>query len=146
MTLPEHATRKFIGSGTSPFGGGRSHSARLRQRRNRTHSRSLAFIRQAMAKTVTSGGLAALARKSQSGRPRKLDNAQRQELKTAILAGAKAAGYPVEPCWNHVKHVCLPNFVPTTAEELLSTTDQATKRINEEKLLPSLCKLARPSP
>ncbi len=49
---------------------------------------------------------------------------------------------PVEPCWNHVKCVYLPNFVPTTDEELVWTVDQAAERINEEKLLPSFFKLA----
>lgn len=32
---------------------------------------------------------------------------------------------PVEPCWHHVKHVYLPNFVPASDEELVSIVDQA---------------------
>ena len=43
-------------------------------------------------KQVESDGLHALARKSQPGCPKKLDDAKRQELKTIILAGAKASG------------------------------------------------------
>lgn len=47
---------------------------------------------------------------------------------------------PVEPCWNHVKHVYLPNFVPRSDEELVTTVNEAMERINEENLLPSFFK------
>jgi len=44
-------------------------------------------------KKVDEGGLQALARKSGSGRSSKLTPEQFQELKTIILAGARASGY-----------------------------------------------------
>lgn len=45
---------------------------------------------------VTEGGLHTLARKSQTGCPKKLDDAKRRELKRIILKGARAAGYLVD--------------------------------------------------
>lgn len=42
-------------------------------------------------KNIKNGGLHALARKSQSGRPQKLDDAKRHELKIIIRKGARAS-------------------------------------------------------
>jgi transposase len=40
---------------------------------------------------------------------------------------------PVEPCWHHRKHVYLPNFVPTSDDELVTTSikqwNASTKKI-----------------
>ena len=44
-------------------------------------------------KKVENGGIPSLTRKSGSGRPSELTPEQFQELKTILLAGAKAAGY-----------------------------------------------------
>jgi transposase len=49
-------------------------------------------------KKVESDGLAALARKSGSGRPAELTQDQFSELKTIILQGAKSSGYLTD-CW-----------------------------------------------
>lgn len=49
---------------------------------------------------------------------------------------------PVEPCWQQGKHVYLPNFVPTSDEELVEEVNKAMERINEDKLLPSFFKHA----
>jgi transposase len=40
---------------------------------------------------------------------------------------------PVEFCWNKMKNDYLPNFVPTTDEELIGVVEAAANRINEEK-------------
>jgi transposase len=42
---------------------------------------------------------------------------------------------PVEFCWNKMKNDYLPNFVPTTDEELIDAVEAAARRINEEKKL-----------
>jgi transposase len=49
---------------------------------------------------------------------------------------------PVETCWHRMKNVYLPNFVPTTDEELVSNVYAAAMRINEEHQLPSCFKNA----
>ena len=49
---------------------------------------------------------------------------------------------PVESCWNQMKKVYLPNFVPTSDEELVSVVHAAAMRINERRLLPAFFKLA----
>jgi len=43
---------------------------------------------------------------------------------------------PVEYCWNQMKNVYLPNFVPTSDEELVLVVQAAAMRINEERHLP----------
>ena len=40
---------------------------------------------------------------------------------------------PVEQCWNRMKNEYLPNFVPTTEEELVSVVAMAAKQINDEQ-------------
>ena len=40
---------------------------------------------------------------------------------------------PVEFCWNKMKNDYLPNFVPTTDEELIGAVEAAANRINDEK-------------
>ena len=40
---------------------------------------------------------------------------------------------PVEFCWNKMKNDYLPNFIPTTDEELIRAVEAAASRINEEK-------------
>jgi transposase len=42
---------------------------------------------------------------------------------------------PVESCWNKMKNDYLPNFVPTTDEELVMAVNSAASRINKEKQL-----------
>jgi transposase len=49
---------------------------------------------------------------------------------------------PVESCWNKMKNEYLPNFVPTTDEELVAAVDAAAKRINEEKQVASCFNIA----
>lgn len=46
--LHEHTTWKFIGSISASLGGGRSHSAWFRQRRNHRHPRRFALLAQTM--------------------------------------------------------------------------------------------------
>jgi transposase len=50
---------------------------------------------------------------------------------------------PVEPCWNHMKNVSLPNFVPTSDAELVENVLAAAMRINEEHLVTSFFKQAK---
>jgi len=42
---------------------------------------------------------------------------------------------PVEPCWNQIKNVYLPCFVPTSDDELTQAVCNAAEKIHEEKLL-----------
>jgi transposase len=49
---------------------------------------------------------------------------------------------PVEPCWHQIKHVYLPNFVPTSDEELVREVYEAAMRINAEKKLSGCFKQA----
>jgi transposase len=53
---------------------------------------------------------------------------------------------PVESCWQRMKNVYLPNFVPKTDDELASTVYTAAMRINEERQLPSCFKKANIPP
>ena len=50
---------------------------------------------------------------------------------------------PVEACWNKMKNVYLPNFVPTSDEELVRETMAAAMKINEEKQLTACFKQAK---
>ena len=49
---------------------------------------------------------------------------------------------PVESCWNKMKNEYLPNFVPTTDEELVAAVDSAAERINEEQQITSCFNIA----
>ena len=49
---------------------------------------------------------------------------------------------PVEGCWNLMKNVSLPNFVPTADEELVREVMAAAMTINEEKKIPACFKQA----
>jgi transposase len=50
---------------------------------------------------------------------------------------------PVEPCWNHMKNVVLPNFVPITGAELVENVHRAAMKINEQLLIKSFFKQAK---
>jgi len=49
---------------------------------------------------------------------------------------------PVESCWNKMKNEYLPNFVPTTDEELVAAVDSAAERINEEQQITACFNIA----
>jgi len=53
---------------------------------------------------------------------------------------------PVEGCWNCMKNVYLPNFVPASDEELTREVMAAAMRINEEKQLYACFQQAKISP
>ena len=53
---------------------------------------------------------------------------------------------PVESCWHRMKNIYLPNFVPTTDEELVLNVHAAAMRINDERQLSSCFKHANISP
>jgi transposase len=53
---------------------------------------------------------------------------------------------PVEGCWNMIKNVYLPNFVPTSDEELTREVMKAARNINEEKQLTACFQQAKISP
>jgi putative transposase len=53
---------------------------------------------------------------------------------------------PVEGCWHMMKNVYLPNFVPTSDEELTREVMKAAKKINEEKQIHACFKQAKISP
>jgi transposase len=50
---------------------------------------------------------------------------------------------PVEPCWNHMKNVILPNFVPITDAELVENVHKSAMKINEKRLLHQFFKQAK---
>jgi len=53
---------------------------------------------------------------------------------------------PVEPCWNQIKNVYLPNFVPTSDDELVTAVHAAAMQINDEQLLQAFFKHANLKP
>ena len=53
---------------------------------------------------------------------------------------------PVESCWQRIKNVYLPNFVPKTDDELVSTVHAMAMRINKEHQLLSCFKNANIPP
>lgn len=53
---------------------------------------------------------------------------------------------PTEPCWNQMKNVYLPFFVPATDDELTQAVCEAAEKINEEQLLDSFFQHAGLSP
>jgi transposase len=53
---------------------------------------------------------------------------------------------PVESCWHQIKNVYLPNFVPTSDDELVSAVHAAAMKINNERLLPAFFKHANLNP
>jgi len=57
-----------------------------------------------------------------------------------VLWAHLPAHHAVEPCWNHMKNVSLPNFVPTADAELVENVYKAAMKINERRLGQQFCK------